>query len=272
VKSFLRWAGSKRPILNKLKPFCPKKSARYIEPFAGSACLFFDLEPNKAILGDLNGELIRTLKAIRRDVELVLQCLRNLPTGKDAYYQVRSISPMQLPDAELAARFLYLNRYCFNGLYRTNKNGIFNVPYGPPRTNAPINEGVIIEAAQLLQNATLLHADFEETISRAKAGDFVYLDPPYAIEKRRVFAEYLPTSFSGGDLPRLESLLEHLDEQGAYFLISYADSPEARKLLRRWNPQRIWAPRNIAGFAANRRGVYELVATNIPEGERAHVC
>jgi DNA adenine methylase len=270
LKSFIRWAGSKRLILKKLTPYCPKTFSRYIEPFAGSACLFFDLEPNQAILGDLNSELIRTFRAIRRDVDLVLQCLRNLPTGKEAYYRIRSISPTPLPDAQIAARFIYLNRYCFNGLYRTNLNGFFNVPYGPPKSLAPISEHGIRQAAQLLQNATLLHADFAKTISQAKPGDFVYLDPPYAIENRRMFSEYLPGSFNRDDLTRLELTLETLDRRGINFLISYADSPEARKLLRKWSPRRIWAQRNISGFAAHRRGVFELIATNVPKGEHVN--
>jgi DNA adenine methylase len=134
VRSFLRWAGSKRLTLNVLKASCPNRiEGRYIEPFAGSACLFFDLQPNEAILGDLNRELICAMREIRRDVYRVLECVRRLPRGKTGYYRVRSLSTYQLCEAEIAARFIYLNRYCFNGLYRTNLKGNFNVPYGPPK-------------------------------------------------------------------------------------------------------------------------------------------
>jgi hypothetical protein len=128
VRSFIRWAGSKRLSLPYLRPYCRPPRGKYIEPFAGSACLFFELEPSSAILGDLNRELISAMRAIRRDVYRVLECLRRLRTGKAAYYKIRRSVTGELSDPELAARFLYINRHCFNGLYRTNQRGEF-----PPR-------------------------------------------------------------------------------------------------------------------------------------------
>lgn len=271
MNSFLRWAGSKRLILPKLAKYCPSTIKRYVEPFAGSARLFFALEPQRAVLGDLNEELIRTMRAVRRDVDLVLAAVRRLPLGKEAYYEIRRIDPRPLSDAEVAGRFIYLNRYCFNGLFRTNMQGRFNVPYAAPKQGRllPIAENAIVEAAQLLRRAMLVHGDFETTLAQVRDGDFVYLDPPYAVERRRVFSEYLPGSFSGEDLARLSKCLEGLEERGAYFVISYADSKEARDLLRRWAPKRVHTPRHIAGFAAGRRGAYELIATNVPKEDRA---
>lgn len=271
MNSFLRWAGSKRLILPKLAKYCPLNINRYVEPFAGSARLFFALEPQQAVLGDLNEELIRTMRAVRRDVDLVLAALRRLPLGKEAYYEIRRINPRPLSDAEVAGRFIYLNRYCFNGIFRTNMQGYFNVPYGAPKRGKvnPIAEQPIVDAARLLRRALLVHGDFETTLAHVQAGDFVYLDPPYAVERRRVFTEYLPSSFSGSDLARLSKCLEDLEERGAHFVISYADSKEARDLLRRWSPRRVHTPRNIAGFAAKRRGAYELIATNVPREVRA---
>src|SRR5882762_1649630 len=129
MKSLLRWAGSKRQIVTALAKYWPGRTSRYIEPFAGSACLFFYLEPAAAILGDLNGELIRTLRAVQRYPVKISDSLKRLPKGKIAYYKLRAVDPKSLGEIEAAARFLYLNGRCFNGLYRTNSAGMFNVPY-----------------------------------------------------------------------------------------------------------------------------------------------
>ena len=262
MNPIIRWAGSKRAVLHHLREYWPATATRYVEPFAGSACLFFDLLPTQALLGDLNTELIATYRAIRRDHRLVEECLGRLPTGSQGYYRVRAQDPAILSEAESAARFLYLNRHCFNGLYRTNKSGKFNVPYGPPKRSGALVEYRLAEAALALRNVSLIAADFETTLSQTEIGDFVYLDPPYAVSRRRVFAEYLPGSFAAFDLERLSSSLALLNERGIKFLVSYADSKEARDLLRDWNPKRIWTRRNIAGFAAHRRGAYELIASN----------
>jgi DNA adenine methylase len=260
MKSPIRWAGSKKQSVHLLKKYWT--GGRYIEPFAGSACLFFELEPPEAILGDLNWELTRTMAALKSNVEGVLAILRTLRTGETAYYAIRQIDPATLDEYSLAARFLYLNRYCFNGLYRTNLRGQFNVPYGPPKSGLGIDEAVVRAAARLLHRATVLQGDFEATLSRAEEGDFVYLDPPYVVSSRRVFREYLPGSFCANDLIRLRELLSELQRKGVTFLITYADSPEARRLLRLWRPRRIRTRRNIAGFASYRRVSYELLATN----------
>jgi DNA adenine methylase len=263
MKSPIRWAGSKRQTLPKLRELWGPGHSRYVEPFAGSASLFFDIEPSSAVLGDLNWELMTALRAIRRDVALVIQCLRRLPTGKKSYYKIRRQDPTRLSAPELAARFLYLNHFCFNGLYRTNLTGQFNVPYGPPKNGSSIDEDGIVQASKALQTSELLYADFDETLAHVRPGDFVFLDPPYAMDGRRVFREYLPGSFKVTDLPRLKRALQSIDARGASFVITYADSVESRKLLREWNRSRLWVRRNIAGFAANRRGYYEMLATNI---------
>jgi DNA adenine methylase len=257
-------------VLARLRTYWPGGSTLYIEPFAGSASLFFAIGPERAILSDLNGELIQTMQAIRADVAAVILALRKYRQGESTYYSVRNLSPTQLPGTEAAARFIYLNRNCFNGLYRTNLLGQFNVPYGPPRSgrwDRSAFEELLRQAAQVLQRATLIHADFAATVSRARKGDFVFLDPPYAVGRRRVFREYIPASFGAIDLPRLKECLEALDSRGAKFVITYADCRESRHLLGTWNPRRIWTRRNIAGFAGQRRGHYELVATNSITGD-----
>ena len=264
MNSFIRWAGSKRQLLARLRTYWPGGRSRYIEPFCGSACLFFDLEPQSAILGDLNEELVTTYRAIRLDAMLVVEALRRFPRGKSAYYSLRALNPSTLNLFDKAARFLYLNRLCFNGIYRTNKQGAFNVPYGAPKGKWSFDEKNIFAAQSVLRKADIVNWDFEKTISEAKRNDFVYLDPPYAVERRRIFAEYHPESFSSIDLTRLGECLERLNSKRVTFLVSYADSREARKLLQPWSPRRIWTKRHIAGFASDRRGAYELLATNAP--------
>jgi DNA adenine methylase len=261
MKSFIRWAGSKRLLLPHLRGYWPS-GARYVEPFCGSACLFFDLQPPRAILGDLNEELMLTFRAIRENPYVVLESLRRFPVGEAGYYRVRSLSPLSLAAAERAARFLYLNRYCFNGIYRTNQRGLFNVPYGPPRSGRPIEADTVLAAAKALNEAIVVHGDFEITLAKVRRGDFVYLDPPYCLEARRVFREYLPGSFTLNDLCRLSAQLERLHEIGSTFVVSYADSSEARRLLRPWRPRRVLVRRHIAGFSDRRRSSFELIASN----------
>jgi DNA adenine methylase len=262
MKSIVRWAGSKRALLPELRKRVPRDFRTYIEPFVGSACLFFDLQPRGAVLSDLNGELMTAYRSVKRDPTLVIDALRRLTRGKRAYYSIRRICPSSLGDTERAARFLYLNRFCFNGLYRTNRAGVFNVPYGPPTKPLTRFEDDVVAASRILGFADLLSGDFADAVELTERGDFVYLDPPYVLDERRVFSEYLPGSFTSADLERLASALETIEARGATFLLSYVDSAEARKLVRGWKHTRVWTRRNIAGFAANRRGDSEILASN----------
>jgi DNA adenine methylase len=260
--SFLRWAGSKRKALPALKKYVPMKYDRYIEPFAGSACLFFELQPERAILGDLNQELICTLREVQTHPDRVIETLQRLPKSKSGYYKVRAISLKTLTPVEIAARFIYLNHFCFNGLYRTNSAGEFNVPVGREKKDSSINVQLILAASDLLKSAFLVGGDFEKVAALAGEGDFVYLDPPYVVRRRRIFSEYLADSFNHCDLGRFQECLERLDSKGATFLVSYADSSEARKMFAKWKTARIALRRNISGFAGSRTIAYELIATN----------
>lgn len=263
MNAFLRWAGSKKQLLPKLKSFWPEdEQNRYIEPFAGSSVLYFSLQPSMAILGDLNTELIEMLRSVRAFPEKVTDCLKRLPKGKRAYYRVRAMEPTSLCNVERAARFIYLNHYCFNGLYRTNKIGQFNVPVGRHKGPHTLDFNLIWLAAEQLQRAFLVDGDFAETLQHARAGDFVYLDPPYAREGVRSFTEYDPLSFSTADLGRLAASLTDLDKKGATFVLSYANCAEARHIGARWHTRRVWARRNIAGFSGSRKGVTELLISN----------
>ena len=264
MKTPIRWAGSKKALLPALKRHWDHNpDARYIEPFCGSACLFFALEPREAILSDLNWELITTYRAIRSNSSRVIECIKRYPTTESHYYAQRQVDPASLSDVEIAARFLFLNKFCFNGIYRTNLAGKFNVPYGKPKqAHVVFDFDTIIQTAALLKNTDLLHGDFELVLAQARADDFVYLDPPYAVAKRRVFSEYQAQGFSERDLDRLRASLVDLDRRGVHFVLSYADSAEGRQLAADWSYRRVRTRRNVAGFAGSSRHAFEVMASN----------
>ncbi len=263
MRPVMRWAGSKRQLLPTLRQYWSSGFRRYIEPFCGSACLFFDLEPQDAILGDLNGELVHTLRMLQIDVGRVISAIELIDRGPRDYYKIRALNPLTLTEADRAARFLYLNFYCFNGLYRTNRDGTFNVPCGRSKNKKKIDVDALLDASERLAKAMLIEADFEYTIQYAEKGDFVYLDPPYFVEKRRVFREYSGREFGKTDLGRLASSLYELDKRGVTFVLSYLYERELIETFSRWRIARVRTRRNIAGFASSRRGSYEVLISNL---------
>jgi DNA adenine methylase len=258
----LRWAGSKRQHVPFLRQcWAVGDHTRYIEPFAGSAAVFFAVAPPRAILGDINGELIQTYRAVRRTPQAVYRRLTRFATGEAAYYKVRAMRATTA--VSKAARFVYLNRFCFNGLYRTNAHGSFNVPYGAPKTDNLPDLAQFRACANLLTRAKLMPTDFRRPLAEVEKGDFVYIDPPYAISRRRVFIQYAKKHFSTDDLADLSTWLDEIDRRRALFVLSYADSHEARTLFRGWKRRRFAIRRNMAGFSNARRNHYELFISNI---------
>jgi DNA adenine methylase len=258
----LRWAGSKRQLLPALLERCPTPIARYIEPFAGSACLFFALKPPRAVLGDINHELMLTYRILRTHPRLLARAARCFPDTARTYYSLRSKMPEQLPDLARAARFVYLNRHAFNGVFRLNQKGRFNVPRGR-RTGRLPDEASFLRCAIALRGARLITGDFEECLRGVKRGDFVYLDPPYAVAGKRRRGEYGYGAFDTPDLRRLDVALNAIDAAGGTFLLSYADTAAARRVTRSWVRAKIQVRRHVAGFAGKRRTVPELLVTNI---------
>ena len=235
---------------------------RYVEPFAGSACLFFSVTPKKALLGDINAELMFTYVQIRDNLPAVMGALGTYHKGKKQYLELRAVNPLALPDAVRAARFIYLNRYAFNGIYRTNGEGRFNVPYGGWRAGRMPTSEVFSACSQLLKHAHLTTGSFQDTLSQTQQGDFVYLDPPFSVSKRRVFRQYDPAAFGPEDVDLLKNWLIRLDQRSIKFLVSYADSREGRSIANGFTCRRIAVRRNIAGFTADRRRSYELLISN----------
>lgn len=261
---FLRWAGSKRRLLPILQTFWTKKHKRYIEPFAGSACLFFAIKPPKAILGDLNPELIATYIEVKYRIGAVLKELKKLrPEDKEEYLRLRGIDISIMTPPARAARFIYLNRYCFNGIYRTNLQGQFNVPYSGVRCGSVPHDTVFEKCAKHLRRARFIKGDFERVLQHAKKGDLVYMDPPFAVRARRVFREYDPSTFTSDDIARLRSWMERLNAKGINFVVSYAESDEADVLRKNFSYETVSVRRHIAGFVGNRALTNELLISNI---------
>jgi DNA adenine methylase len=262
VKPFLRWAGSKRKQIPRLRAYWRGDHARYVEPFAGSACFFLALAPDSALLSDKNADLIEAFRVARAKPQQVYDGVAAIPRTATKYYAMRKLSPASLGQLERAIRFIYLNRNCFNGIYRTNGDGQFNVPFATSRAGEFVTRDEFFEAAKLLKRATLQGCDFGRTLMAVRKDDFVYLDPPYAVESRRVFREYGAKSFSKVDLTRFKRHLHRIDSRGATFLVSYADCKEGREMAKPWNVTRMRVRRNVAGFTRSRRSGYELLISN----------
>lgn len=260
---FLRWAGSKRRLLPVLKSFWTKQHKRYVEPFAGSACLFFAIKPPEAILGDLNPELIATYVEVKYRINKVLMELSTLgPASRWKYKRLRTVDLSRLTPPARAARFIYLNRFCFNGIYRTNLLGQFNVPYSGHGCGKVPCDTVFRKCSRGLQNARLMNTDFEKVLKLARKGDLVYMDPPYAVRGRRVFREYDPSAFTYDDIARLRSWMGRLHQAGISFVVSYAESDEGDVLKKDFSYQTVTVRRNVAGFAAHRVWANELLISN----------
>lgn len=260
---FIRWAGSKRKIIPTLASYWDDTYERYVEPFMGSASLFLALSPPTAVLNDLNCHLVSAIATMLRRPKEVYRTYISIPIHKQTYYDVRQ-KITQITDPVLfAAHFLYLNRNCFNGLYRTNKMGIFNVPFSGRKSGSVVEWDTFFSSILALRCADLQCGDFEEFAERnVRKGDFVYLDPPYAVRNRRIFTQYGADTFGLKDLQRLTSVLSTINRRKATFLLSYADCSDARQLFARWNVRRVRVVRNISGFSRSRRSAYELIVTN----------
>lgn len=261
AEPILRWAGSKKKLVPALLAMAPRKFNRYVEPFVGSAVLWLTVPERPAVLGDLNADLIETYKVVRRCPHAIWTRLTQMPTDESFYYELRGVNPEHLGIYDRVARFIYLNRFCFNGVYRTNREGRFNVARGQGHLYIP-SEAVFAAFSERLRNTELLHGDFEHTVAQADRDDFVYLDPPYAEPGKRNRGEYGPGSFTELDLIRLVATLRRASDKGAKVLLSYTDSQVLREHLHDWNFQTVSVQRNVAGFARDRKKVTELLISN----------
>lgn len=261
---FLKWAGGKGRLLEQYARLFPINFKTYYEPFVGGGAVFFhliDRHPSmKSWLSDGNGELINCYLTVRDQPEDLLALLETMRNDEKFFYKQRAKDVSTLDELERAARFIYLNKTCFNGLYRENQSGQFNVPFGRyknPRIADSIN---VLAASDALSNAHLHTGSFELMAARAKSGDFVYFDPPYMpVSKTANFVSYTSSNFGYEDQERLAKLARKLKNKGVLVMVSNSDVPEIRELYKDFNLKVVKAPRAINCRGDRRGPVDELV-------------
>lgn len=273
---FVKWAGGKSQLLAQFDPYFPPDFGRYVEPFAGGGAVFFHLynrgrlDGKEVTLIDRLEELINCYRVIQRQVEALIGVLRiHEPQKLDAkyFYEVRNwdrqLDYVQRSGVERAARFIYLNRTCYNGLYRVNRRGQFNVPFGRYRNPTICDEANLRAVHRALQGVTLLTGDFERCLDYAGAGDLVYMDPPYQpLSTTANFTSYTSADFRQEDQERLAHLFQVLDRRGSYVLLSNSYTDAIQALYEGYEQITVQAVRAINSKAAARGAIPELLIRN----------
>lgn len=258
----LKWPGGKRGLLRHLLPLVPKTFNRYIEPFVGGGALFFALLPKQAMLSDSNEELINCYRIIRNRPNKLLLLLSEMPNSMQDYYRVRSTAPET--KVGRAARMLYLTTLSFNGIFRVNRDGVFNVPYGHKTHLKIFQPEKIMLTKRALKSCEIHHLDFEEALLRARKGDFIYLDPPYTVaHDNNGFRKYNAKIFSWEDQARLANAVHNLNQKGCYIVMSNASHKSIRSMYKDFTQTVVTRSSSIAASPVYRRYVEELIITNV---------
>jgi DNA adenine methylase len=276
-KPFVKWVGGKRQLLNQFKElgiYPPKgfdtKKNTYHEPFVGGGAMFFDLLPHRAELSDMNHELVTTYNVIRDNHEALIQELTSeaYVYDKEVFLDIRAKQPAELSELETAARFIYLNRTAFNGMYRVNSSGGFNVPFGR-YTNPKICDGANLQAvAASLSGVKVKHQDYKAVLKRAKSGDFVYFDPPYhPVSKTASFTSYTKGAFLEKEQTELRDAFLELHKRGCFVMLSNSDTPFINSLFEPHQKSgikihKVQAGRSINSNSEKRGKVSEILITN----------
>lgn len=237
-KPFVKWVGGKRQLLRQFRElglyppedFSPLTNT-YYEPFVGGGAVFFDLLPKNAELSDLNNELVTTYNVIKNNVDELIQSLQKHIYDKEYYLEVRAKKVEDLSDVEVASRFIFLNRTGFNGLYRVNKSGQFNVPYGRYSNPVICDEDNLRRVSGVLQGVTITHQDYKNVLKTAKSGDFIYFDPPYyPINATSSFTSYTTERFLEKEQTELRDTFVKLSNMGCFVMLSNSDTPFINEL------------------------------------------
>ncbi len=262
-RPFIKWAGGKRQLLPSLLQHAPPKPPRYFEPFIGGGALFFALRPKRAVLADVNARLIRTYKGVQNDVEEVIRLLRSYPHNPTFFYRFREENIDKGSDAEVAAWFIYLNKTGFNGLYRVNRDNRFNVPFGRYANPNICDEPTLRACSKALAGTELLVEDFEKVVVKAKRGDFVYFDPPYApLSTTSSFTSYTSSGFGEAEQTRLRDTAKKLKKRGVRVLLSNSSAPFVRNLYADgFDLIEVLATRVVNSKATARGAIVELLIT-----------
>jgi DNA adenine methylase len=265
IPTFVKWAGGKKQLLDQFKPFFPEKIERYFDPFIGGGAVAFfvikNFKPKEIFLSDINEELINCLNMIKEDVEDLINKLKILKQAhnKEEYYIIRAKNPKDLSKLQRAARFIYLNKSCFNGLYRVNSKGGFNVPIGSYKNPLICPEDDLREISKLLQNAKINVKQFYEIEKEVKKGDFIYFDPPYYPLKKESFTTYTKEQFLEKEQERLKELFGILAKKGAKVMLSNSDTEFIKKRYSEYELKIVKANRMINCDGKNRGKINELL-------------
>ncbi|MBI4575956.1 MAG: DNA adenine methylase [Planctomycetes bacterium] len=269
ARPFLKWAGGKGQLLDRLSAWFPAECGVYHEPFLGGGAVYFRMHATRpatrAVLSDTNPELIGGYLVVRDHREPLVVALgrHERDHSPDHYYAVRAVDPEGLDPVARAARLIYLNRTCFNGLFRVNRQGRFNVPLGRYTHPRILDESGLRAATQALAGADILLAPFESVLDRAAPGDFVYLDPPYQpLSASAHFTAYTCEAFGVEDQERLAAVFRTLDARGCRVMLSNSDHPLVAGLYRGFHLERIAARRAINSRADRRGEIWEVVVLN----------
>lgn len=265
IRPFVKWAGGKGQLLSAYEPLLPAAFGRYHEPFVGGGALFFSIRPAFARISDLNEELVNAYQVVKANVEGLIEVLEahGRLHSEEHFYQVRSQEPGAMTEIGRAARFLYLNRTCFNGLYRVNRKGAFNVPFGR-YTNPRICDEDNLRAVSVSLAGTVIEtAAFEAVLDHARAGDFVYFDPPYdMVSKTANFTSFTAEPFGWPKQEELAGVVVTLANRGVKVMVSNADTPRIRELYSNFDITTVLARRAINSSGAKRGLISELVIRN----------
>ncbi len=260
-RSFLKWAGGKTRSASTLTSLVPRGGFRtYIEPFCGSAAMFFALEPARAILADANADLVVALEQVRDAPQAVMDRLNTMKNTRTYFNKVRKQDASKLSDVARAARLIYLNKTAFRGLWRVNRRGQFNTPYGEYR-RPYYNRETLLAASAALKGVAIRCGDFSSVLAEARKGDWVYLDPPYVPDRKwGDFTRYTPGQFGPADQERLAYELRRLDGKGARWLLSNSNTPKVREIYREFRMAVLSTRRDITLQSADRQSTDLLVS------------
>ena len=265
---FLKWVGGKRQLIGQMNQFIPKKFNKYIEPFVGGGAIFFYLLPEDAILVDINEELMNCYRVIQNNVDELITSLQKHKFEKDYYDKIRSVDRYpkkfeKLTDIEKASRTIYLNRCCYNGLYRVNSKGHFNVPIGKYKNPKFCDEKNLYAVQNALQNAKIIAGSYEKCLNFAKKGDFIYIDPPYyPISKTSSFTSYTKGNFSENEQLHLKKVVDKLNDRGCKVLVSNSYCKFITELYGDYIINQVNAKRAINCNGSKRGKINEVLIMN----------
>jgi len=275
AKPFVKWAGGKRQLVAELLKHLPKEFNNYYEPFVGGGALFFELynsgflKNRQVLLSDINEELINSYKVIRDYPTKLIEQLKEFKAkhSKEFYYQIRELDRNEnyqnLDKITKAARFIYLNRTCFNGLYRVNKKGEFNVPMGRYKNPQIVDEKNIFAVSQALQNVTIQHCDYKEVLKYANGNDFIYFDPPYyPITETANFTSYTQEEFLEKEQTELYETFKELSNRRCFILESNSDTDFIKNLYKEFTMKEVLANRAINSNGGKRGKIIEVLIRN----------